>query len=191
MTKAALRQLFLDKRRQLDAGEYRRLNELLCQNFITHIDISTVQYLHTFLPLAKNKEPDTWAIIRWIQELATSIHIVLPRIASSNGNLESVLLDNNSELQPNPWGIEEPVNGQLIEPTLIDMVLVPMLAFDRQGNRVGYGKGFYDKFLSQCKPTCRRIGLAFYEPVDLIEDTDQYDQKLDEVVTPGGYYAFA
>lgn len=67
---------------------------------------------------------------------------------------------------------------------------MPLLAYDKQGNRVGYGKGFYDKFLSQCKPNVVKIGLSFFEPEDLIEDIFENDVKLDVCITTLEIYNF-
>jgi len=67
---------------------------------------------------------------------------------------------------------------------MIDAVLIPLLAFDNQGFRVGYGGGFYDRFLPACRPEALKVGLSFFDPVDVIEDKDQYDIPMDYCVTP-------
>ena len=72
----------------------------------------------------------------------------------------------------------------------IDLVLVPLLAFDKNGYRVGYGKGYYDKFLSNCRPDVIKIGLSFFDAVDEIEDIDDYDLPLNFCVTPQRLYDF-
>ncbi|MFT7351177.1 MAG: 5-formyltetrahydrofolate cyclo-ligase [Flavobacterium sp.] len=88
----------------------------------------------------------------------------------------------------------EPINNEneLIEinSTKIDVVFVPLLAFDLQGNRVGYGKGFYDKFLANCKPTTIKIGISFFEAEEKISDVFAKDVKLDYCITPEKVYSF-
>jgi len=190
MTKSALRKIFLNKRQTLSAQEYQHLNEQLSETFVQRIDLSGVNLLHTFLPLTHNNEPDTWQIISHIRHYLPHIQIAVPRISVDGQELEAVGLELNARLQPNRWGIPEPVGGLLIDPLKIDVVVVPLLAFDREGNRVGYGKGFYDKFLPKCRPDCSRIGISFYEPVDRITDTDAYDQKLTGAVTPQKLFVF-
>jgi 5-formyltetrahydrofolate cyclo-ligase len=101
------------------------------------------------------------------------------------------MMDQDSAMQPNRWGISEPIGGLTIDPIEIDVVLVPLLAFDMTGNRVGYGKGFYDKFLPRCKPGCRRIGVSFFEPVNKISDTDAFDQRLTAALTPHDWFVFS
>jgi 5-formyltetrahydrofolate cyclo-ligase len=184
MTKSALRKIFREKRQKLSAQEYQHLNELLCGIFVRGIDLTRVTLLHTFLPLTHNHEPDTWPMINHIRQQRSHIQIAVPRISLDGQLLETVVLEPGSKLQPNRWGIPEPVDGLLIDPQELDVVLVPLLAFDRLGNRVGYGKGFYDNFLPRCRPDCGRIGVSFFDPVDEISDTDAYDQKLTAAITP-------
>src|SRR5690606_39308488 len=90
----------------------------------------------------------------------------------------------------NHWGIPEPESGTAIQPQAIDVVFVPLLVFDTQGNRVGYGKGFYDRFLSECRPTVMKIGLSLFGPIAAIADTDNYDIRLDTCVTPERIWRF-
>ena len=68
---------------------------------------------------------------------------------------------------------------------------MPLLAFDKQGHRVGYGKGFYDVFLNKCKPETIKIGLSFYEAEDAIDDVFENDVKLDYCITPKTIYTFS
>jgi 5-formyltetrahydrofolate cyclo-ligase len=70
------------------------------------------------------------------------------------------------------------------------VVFVPLLAYDKSGQRVGYGKGFYDTFLQQCKPNTVKIGLSFFAPEENIEDVSANDVALDYVVTPEGIVRF-
>lgn len=72
----------------------------------------------------------------------------------------------------------------------IDVVFVPLLAYDNKGNRVGYGKGFYDHFLSECREDVVKIGLSFFEPEEAIEDVSATDIRLDYCVTPMTVYNF-
>jgi 5-formyltetrahydrofolate cyclo-ligase len=82
------------------------------------------------------------------------------------------------------------VDGIDMFPTEIDLVLVPLLTFDKRGHRVGYGKGYYDKFLARCNPYVIKIGLNFYDPVDEISDINAFDIPLDFCVTHHEIYAF-
>jgi 5-formyltetrahydrofolate cyclo-ligase len=70
------------------------------------------------------------------------------------------------------------------------MVLVPLLALDKSGHRVGYGKGFYDKFLAECRIRCQRIGISLFQPIDMIEDVGEDDITLTHCLTPSGVLKF-
>ena len=90
----------------------------------------------------------------------------------------------------NEWNIPEPINGISISTEQIDVVFIPLLAYDKTGNRVGYGKGFYDKFLAKCKPETIKIGLSFFESVESIIDVFEEDIRLDYCVTPKLIYKY-
>lgn len=190
MTKAELRKIYLQKRTSLTDAEYERLNVSLCQKFFESIELSSIKALHAFLPLKKYKEPDTGLIINRINKDFPHIKIILPRVNEQTQMLENYFYESQDQLEVNKWGIPEPKNGIPANPEEIDIVLVPLLAFDRSGNRVGYGKGFYDKLLPLCKPSCHRIGLSLYPPVEDVIETNIYDQALTKVITPSDLFIF-
>ena len=90
------------------------------------------------------------------------------------------------------WGILEPMEETSVRlnPTDIDVIFIPLLAVDTQGHRVGYGKGFYDRFLAQAKPDVIKIGLSLNEPIEPIEDLNTFDVALDFAITPLSTYRF-
>jgi 5-formyltetrahydrofolate cyclo-ligase len=104
--------------------------------------------------------------------------------------LESVAVSAETKLVFNKWGILEPSGGQAVEPKEIDVVLTPMLAGDKRGFRVGYGKGYYDKFFSLCRPDVLKIGLSYFPPIEEISDVHEFDVKLDYCVTPEEVFSF-
>lgn len=189
MNKQSLRKLYLQKRSELTPSEYEELNLRLCVNFFAQIDLSNVNVLHTFLPIKKFKEPDTWLIINRIKKEFPAIRLSVPKVSGQANDLEHFYIEDMQELPINDWGIPEPDFGATTLLAHIDMVLVPLLAFDIVGNRVGYGKGFYDKFLSTCSPECKKIGLSFFPPVESI-DVNEHDQPLDIVITPDRIFIF-
>ena len=90
----------------------------------------------------------------------------------------------------NKFGIVEPSDGEKIDTADIDLVLTPLLTFDKTGNRVGFGKGFYDKIFSRCRSDVIKIGLSFFEATGIIEDINQFDVPLNYCVTPKKVYRF-
>jgi 5-formyltetrahydrofolate cyclo-ligase len=190
MTKEELRKVYIKKRNSLSDTQYLYLNEELCRVFFKSVDLSGVDILHSFLPIQKNKEPDTMMILNQIRERNPQVRLSLPRVNTTTHLLESVSLETSTILKNNSWGIPEPQNGKVTDPQKIDMVLVPMLIFDRRGHRVGYGKGYYDKLLATTRADCKRIGICLFEPVDRIDDIMGFDEPLDECITPAGPYKF-
>jgi 5-formyltetrahydrofolate cyclo-ligase len=93
-------------------------------------------------------------------------------------------------LEVNSFGIPEPKFGEEIPEVKLDFVFVPLLAINNRGHRVGYGKGFYDKLLAKCKPTCVFIGLNIFDEFVVIDDINSLDIAIHYCITPGGFYDF-
>ena len=157
------------------------------EQLVQQLPIWEQNYYHIFLPIAKNKEIDTSFIISLLKERQKQI--IVPRV-KNEVELESILLSNETRLKANRWGIPEPVEGYLIDPELIDVVFVPLLVFDKIGHRVGYGKGFYDRFLKSCREDTVKVGLCYFDPVGEISDIHPEDVLLDYCVTPKEIYSF-
>ena len=116
-------------------------------------------------------------------------HIVVPKSDISSCEMTHFLLSDNTIIKPNIWNIPEPQNGIQIQHSQLQVIFVPLLAFDQKGQRVGYGKGFYDLFLKSC-PKAIKIGLSFFGAVDEIEDKSTQDIPLDYCITPNQIYQF-
>ena len=188
MTKTELRKTYLARQKSLSSSERAKKSRDIARLFFECVDLSKINLLHCFIPIEKFNEVDTSAILRSIRENSSKTVIAVPRVNFETAELESTICTSDTELIANEWGIREPSSGELIEPITINMVLVPGLAFDRSGHRVGYGKGFYDRFLKRCRPDCIKIGLSFFEPVDEIEDVHEGDVELNSCITPEGVF---
>jgi 5-formyltetrahydrofolate cyclo-ligase len=190
MTKKELRKIFLEKRRSISNEDLVSLSQRICDHFFDSIDLSKAKIVHSFIPIEKYREPDTWLILKKIRKEFPGISIALPRANTETNTIESFLFSEATLLKFNAWSIPEPYTGVEIKPFEIDVVLVPLLTYDRSGNRVGYGKGFYDKFLNECRAETLRIGISMFEGVDKIDDIDTFDQPLHYCVTPAGAIKF-
>ena len=184
MTKQELRKTYQQKRKALSEAEYGQLNFQLYQNFFATVDLSFLNVLHTFLPTTAKKEVDTWLVIDRIRREFPYIRIAIPKVNLQTGVFESVYFEGLHQLVVNEWGIPEPKQGIPAEPAKVDMVLIPLLAYDATGHRVGYGKGFYDKFLATCRPDCKKIGLSLFDGEEKISDFNQTDITMDRCITP-------
>jgi 5-formyltetrahydrofolate cyclo-ligase len=188
MTKQEARKVYLQKRLDLSEGEYQQLNLQLYHQFFTQLDLSFIKCIHIFLPIERKREPDTWPIIERIRREFPHIRISIPKVAGNE--LEDIYFEGLHQLKKNKWGILEPEQGVPTPAEKIDMVIVPLLTFDKKGNRVGYGKGFYDKFLSQCKKDCKRVGVSFFQPIEKIDGVDTFDYSLTSCLTPTEFFQF-
>lgn len=192
MKKAALRKEFLQKRKKADERSLTEKNALITQNLEKYLHSKTFRALHTFLPQLNAREVDTFGIIDMLRKSFPAMRIATPYIVPGTREMEHFLLTPFTHLVMNQWRIPEPdpTTSEKIAPEEIDIVLVPLLAFDRKGYRVGYGGGYYDRFLPQTRPECIKMGLSLFEEVDEIEDIDEYDIPLDACITPERVYDF-
>jgi len=187
--KMTVRKHYLNLRINLSPGEYEQLSVALCTRFFSSIDLSTVKTIHCYLPIVHRKEPNTWHIIDRLNKDFPNIQISLPRMENEQ-TIVNFYYSGKNQISENKWGIPEPQFGDVTPVSEIDLVIVPLLVFDKKGNRVGYGKGFYDRFLKNCRPDCKKIGFSFFDPLDEISDADTHDVRLDQVITPSRVFRF-
>ncbi|WP_159475356.1 5-formyltetrahydrofolate cyclo-ligase [Dyadobacter sp. 3J3] len=191
MNKSFLRTAFLKKRKELSENEIEEKNEAILTNFTFFFKSSTAKTIHIFLPQIGKNEIDTWRIISFLSHF-DQIKIIVPRIIPGTKEMEHYLLTPETILINNQWHIPEPdaETSLKVLPIEIDAVLIPLLAFDKKGFRVGYGGGYYDRFLIQCNPDVIKIGLSFFEAEEEITDLDAFDVAMNYCVTPFGIVQF-
>jgi len=187
MLKKALRAKYKALRNELSEIDIEE-KSLAIANEILKLPIWNKTYFHVFLPIEEQKEVNTEFILHLLS--GKDKEIVISKSDFETRKMTHYLLTDNTRIQKNQYNIPEPVDGIEVPDTKIDVVFVPLLAFDKKGHRVGYGKGFYDKFLSQCKPETIKIGLSFFEPEEQISDVLESDILLDYCVSSTGVYAF-
>lgn len=184
MLKAELRKIYLAKQKQLSAAERGEKSDKITNLFFQEFDLKNIRFLHCFLPIEKFKEIDTLPIFQKIWREFPQITTLAPRVNFQNKEIENLKFTPETKLFKNIWDINEPNENEAIESGNIDAVLIPFLSVDTKGFRVGYGKGFYDKFLKNCRADCLKIGLSYFAPVKEISDARDFDVKLDFCVTP-------
>jgi 5-formyltetrahydrofolate cyclo-ligase len=191
MDKATLRKYYRTKRKALSSKEIAKKSQQICDLFFQEIDLNAIKYLHVFLPIKKQNEIDTFLIIRRLRAEFPLINIVASRSDLDSFEMQHFILEE-SNLVENEWEILEPSEASRGEvyPQEMSLVIIPLLAFDKQGNRIGYGKGFYDRFLQKCSPKTLKVGLCLEEPIELIEDLNEFDVKMDVCITPNRIWKF-
>ncbi len=190
MTKSELRTAFLNKRKTISSDESAEFSRRIAERFFDVCDLVRVENLHCYIPILKFNEIDTLLICNRIWSDFPHIQTAAPRIELETGELHSFVFNSETKFVENTWGVNEPSEGEIVEAKSLDLVIVPLLCFDESGFRVGYGKGFYDKFLAQCRPDCMKVGLSFFPPVDRIDDAAEFDVKIDQCITPDEILAF-
>ncbi|GLU56333.1 5-formyltetrahydrofolate cyclo-ligase [Dyadobacter frigoris] len=185
MDKSSLRSEFLQRRKNLSEKELEEINEAILKNITLFFKINIIQTVHVFLPQLGKNEIDTWRIISLLRNFP-QIKIISPRIIPGTREMEHYLLTPETILINNRWQIPEPdpETSLSVSPNEIDAVLIPLLAFDKRGFRVGYGGGYYDRFLVECRSDVVKIGLSFFEAIDEIDDLDSFDVAMNYCITP-------
>ncbi|MDP5082121.1 MAG: 5-formyltetrahydrofolate cyclo-ligase [Winogradskyella sp.] len=167
---------------QVDAYSLAIANQLL------QLDIWNFTFFHLFLSIEEQKEVNTDYILNILA--GKDKNIVLSKSNFEDFSMTHYLLTDNTKIKKNSYNIPEPIDGIAINVDQLEVVFVPLLAFDTAGNRVGYGKGFYDRFLERCKPEIVKIGLSFFEADTETFETSKVDIKLDYCVTPNRIFRF-
>ncbi|MDD7914853.1 5-formyltetrahydrofolate cyclo-ligase [Polaribacter ponticola] len=181
MKKEELRKKYKEKRNSLLDVEITFFQESIYKQ-VFDLDISKVKIVHLFLSMRKFKEIDTNPLIDYFR--SNKKRIVVSKCNFNNNTLSHFYFDEDTELMLNKFGVPEPNNTEEVSESELDLIFVPMLISDKNNYRVGYGKGYYDRFLSKCRKDVPIIGLNFFEPIKKIEDVNKFDIPLDKIIYP-------
>ncbi|MHA8060449.1 5-formyltetrahydrofolate cyclo-ligase [Cytophagaceae bacterium 50C-KIRBA] len=190
MKKLEIRNKHLALRKSWSQEEWQLRNEQLHQLVVSYLDsLPKGTTVLSFQSIVEKREVATQAIHETIVNPPYEFQLAFPRV-EGEGKMSAYLVHEKSTWISSAWGIMEPdpATSEKIEPMEIHVVLVPLIGFDLQGHRVGFGKGFYDRFLSQCNPDCLKIGLSLEGPVQQIDDLHALDIPLDVVISSERLY---
>ena len=187
MNKKALRKTYKTFRKDLSENQIEDLS-LAISNELLKLPIWGYSFYHIFLAIEEQKEVNTNYILNILS--GKDKNILISKSDFKTGNMTHFLLTDSTLIKKNDYNIPEPIDGIEISTDKIEVVFIPLLAFDKTGNRVGYGKGFYDRFLTNCKPETVKVGLSFFDAEDEINDTHEGDVRLDYCVTTERVYKF-
>ena len=188
MTKKELRTKYKALRREMNLDEVEE-KSLAIANRLLPLDIWNKTYYHLFLTMETQQEVHTDVVLNILA--GKDKEVVVARSDFESCTMLHYLLTDNTKLIISAYGIPEPVDGLEVPPQKIDVVFVPLLAFDGKGHRVGYGKGFYDRFLASCRQDVIKIGLSFFEAEEGDIPHNETDMPLDFCVTPDKVYKFS
>lgn len=181
MKKSALREKYKAMRLELSKEKLGKLNSELYEEFVADFS-ADIESVHLFLPITKWNEPDTFLLLPFLWKQNVKIYTSITD--TQNKKMVNVRIGKQTKFIPDPWGIPVPDPIEQTKKINPDIILVPFLYCDQNGNRVGYGKGFYDHFLGDY-PESIKCGYGFFEPLETIEDLNEFDVPLDKVYLPG------
>ncbi len=186
MKKEELRNKIKDLRKEISSQDVEERSRLITERYFDEIFNEQVERVHCFLPIPGKGEVDTWLIINKLWE--KKVEVITSVSDFSTYEMKNYILEPDVEIISNNWGIPEP-HEAVSSFEVPDHILIPLLTFDKKGHRVGYGKGFYDRFLQRF-PSAEKIGLSLFDGVDEIEDVNEHDQPLDVCLTPESQFVF-
>lgn len=180
--KKELREKYTELRMSLDKKSAGEKSIEIHQHLFASNEFKNSKTIHTYVSMNHRNEVDTFQLIS--QALKFGKNIVVPRI-EDDVELSHHQISDTGHLKRNEWGVPEPTGEGTVEPKDLDLILVPMLSGDRYRNRLGYGKGFYDRFLKQTNAV--RIGLLFdIQMYDKKLPVNRFDVQLDLLITESG-----
>lgn len=189
MNKKEARTIYKKKRLSLSVKDMTRYDDLMLIQF-QGLDLPFVDNLFSYWPIEENNEPATHHYIGYLRFKNPGLQVAYPKSDFSQQVMRAVIADLDTPFKKHEFNIYEPESDQVMAPEAIDMVFVPMLICDSRGYRVGYGRGFYDRYLAQCQPGCIKVGFSYFEPVDSLDDANEFDVPLNLCITPHNVYVF-
>ncbi|WP_066434391.1 5-formyltetrahydrofolate cyclo-ligase [Chryseobacterium sp. CCH4-E10] len=186
MKKSDLRKKYLEKRESLSDEEIFQHSENIFRNFIEYFKPLAKQKVHIFIPIHKFKEVNTGLFTDYF--FSRNIKVFVPKIIDTKLIAVEIFVDSKFEL--NNWGISEPVSNEDSGVLDFDYIITPLLYCDKFGNRIGYGKGFYDGFFESVSKESKKIGVNYFNPDENIDDVWEGDIPLDYLVTPRDVLSF-
>lgn len=189
MTKELLRQEYRLKRNNITPLEKSKLDDLLLIQF-QQKDYSEIHTLLSYWPIEAHAEPNTHLFSRYLHFMLPDLQIAYPVSDHTQLSMSAVAVHDDTVYQTDRRGITEPKEGRVVSPEKIDLIFVPLLICDTKGYRIGYGKGFYDRYLAQCSAHTITMGFSYFDPVEPIADTHSFDVPLHYCITPQNIYEF-
>jgi 5-formyltetrahydrofolate cyclo-ligase len=188
MTKAALRKIYKQKRADINSKDKLRLDDLMLLQF-QNFDFDGIETVLSYWPMAQ--EPNTHLYTGYLRYMIPTLQLAYPVVNSNTETMQAVAINEDTIYAPNTYGIMEPKDkSTIINPINVQLILVPLLAYNIKGYRVGYGKGYYDKFIAHCANNVVLMAFSYFEPENLISDINPFDIPLNFCITPHTIYEF-
>mgnify|MGYP003641450494 CR=1 FL=1 len=180
--KALLRKSLISKRKTLSLIEWKKKSDEIKEHILNSSEFKSSKVVHCFVSMNEKLEVETHSLIE--EMISNGRRVIIPVMNIKEGTLCHSELFNLNELKTNEWGVLEPVRIKPISIHAIDLILVPLLGVDLNGNRLGYGKGYYDQFLGEVK--AKTLGLVMEQFILKKIPIENFDIKLDGIVSEKG-----
>ena len=181
-TKNELRQDYRQLRKQLSGDEVNDLSRKITTQLGTWLKGQEgLNHFHLFFPISKFKEVNTFYIQQLLEQQDKTLFT--SQVNREENRLDTLQLPPEASFFLDEWGIPVPQESVRVTATKIQVVLVPLLAYDKSGHRLGFGKGFYDRFLASLEQPVLKVGLSFFTPEEAVP-VEPHDIPLDYCITP-------
>ena len=177
--KTALRKQLLSLRDQISKHDWKKRSQNLHERFKLTFDISSISCIHCYISMDQRNEVETLSLIR--EFIDSGIDVVVPITVFDTHTLMHTKITSLDDMHLNKWGVLEPNSIEEVEVNEPELIIVPLVGADRQKNRLGYGKGFYDRFLSKTKAI--KVGFCFSECLVEAIPVEDFDVPLDYLIT--------
>jgi len=185
MTKDQIRKEYREKRKNFSDEQIENFSQKILER-LKSMPIWDAEYFHVFVSIKGKHEINTTPMINHLFDLNKKV--IVPK--TEGKELLVCQIDPDTKWEIGDFNVPEPIDYKSIDSDLIDVVFVPMLICDLTGNRIGYGGGYYDRFMSKLNKNCLKIGLNFFGPIQKIEEVEPTDIPLDYCVTPDEIVSF-
>jgi 5-formyltetrahydrofolate cyclo-ligase len=189
MIKSTVRKEFLQRRMDILEEDLHQQTALIAFNF-KKLVLPPVKYVLSYNPVVSRREFDVSVCEDILKQQNPMMRVAWPKIHVDMLDMEAGLVEKDGLFIKNRFNILEPISSAVVPPGQLDAVFVPLVAFDARGFRVGYGKGYYDKYLARCRPDAVKVGFSYFDAVEYIEDIDDFDVPLNFCITPRRIYEF-
>ena len=173
----------MEQRRALTIEDRIQKSQSIAEHYFSLFETEHPEVVHLFLPMPSKAEVDTRFILQRINQQYPHVKTVTSVIAEDQVSLLTIEVRMDTPLALNTWGIPEPITRIIFPEKKIQEVLTPLLAMDSAGYRLGYGKGFYDRFFSRCSTSVKRTGINFFPVVYDELPKDSWDVPLHRLLS--------
>ena len=180
--KSQIRLIYKSKRAQLGPEEREWRSEKIAEKTMGFLSGKPeVQHIHVFLPIKKMHEVDTLPLVEKLQRKGLEVYTSVSDFETKMMNVVRII--DHQGFVEGEHGIPIPTAAEGANREILQLVFIPLLAYDLEGHRLGYGKGFYDRFLASLRLDVLKVGLSFFPPEAEIP-VEEHDFPMDACVSP-------